>query len=116
MRTFGSFFGEPWPSGVCDDGVQVATPVGESCAFCQELIATEDRGSFVGLAGYQAGALAPVHRECSFRSVIGGIGHHEDHTYWCKQRGDPDGGRTRRQSALEVWARFAGTNWSPERS
>ena len=113
MRTFDSFFGEPWPSGVCEGGRQVETPVGEPCAFCLEPIATDDQGNFVGLA---SGGLAPVHRECSFRSVIGGIGHHLDHAYWCKQRGDPDGGRTRRQSALEVWARFAGTNWSPERS
>ena len=43
-----------------------------------------------------------AHRECLLRSVMGGIGHLEDHAYWCQDMGDPDGGRTYRQSALEV--------------
>ena len=43
-------------------------------------------------------------RECSLRSVLGGIGHMEDHQHWCREVGDPDGGRSDRQSALEVWA------------
>lgn len=37
------------------------------------------------------------------RSVASGIGHIEKHEYWCLQEHDPDGGRTYRQSALEVW-------------
>lgn len=45
-----------------------------------------------------------AHQECGLRDVLGGIGHHEDHSYWCENVGDPDGGRTRRESALEVWA------------
>lgn len=44
-----------------------------------------------------------VHKECMFRVVVGGIGHHENHQYWCVEMGDPDGGRTYRQSAIEVW-------------
>lgn len=43
-----------------------------------------------------------AHRECMLRSVMGGIGHFENHDYWCKQMNDPDGGRSYRQSALEV--------------
>jgi len=48
-----------------------------------------------------------AHRECLLREVMGGIGHLEDHDFWCLGVGDPDGGRTYRQSALEVaeWAR-----------
>ena len=51
-----------------------------------------------------------AHRECMLRSVLGGIGHFEDHRLWCNERGDPDGGRTYRQSALEVdeWVRQHG--------
>jgi hypothetical protein len=48
-------------------------------------------------------AMNPVHKECGLRAVSGGIGHFEDHHLWCQVRHDPDGGRTRRQSALEVW-------------
>ena len=51
-----------------------------------------------------AGKERLAHRECMVRSVMGGIGHFENHDYWCKQMGDPDGGRSYRQSALEVAA------------
>lgn len=101
MRAFNAYFGEPWPSGVCDGGIQVNTPTEEKCSFCHEMIVDGDQGSFVfGLTGAQE----PVHRECSLRMVLGGIGHLEDHQRWCKGEHDPDGGRSYRQSALEVWA------------
>lgn len=53
------------------------------------------------------GGAAWAHRECLLRSAMGGIGHLEDHAYWCGEMHDPDGGRTLRQSALEVddWLR-----------
>lgn len=48
-------------------------------------------------------ATGEVHRECMVRMALGGIGHLENHQLWCVERGDPDGGRTYRQSALEVY-------------
>lgn len=54
-----------------------------------------------------------VHAECMVRSACGGIGHHEDHDYWCTKLHDPDGGRTYRQSALEVAALFAKKRAAP---
>jgi hypothetical protein len=66
-----------------------------NCILCSEPLAHLD---VVGVApGF-------AHRECALRSVLGGIGHHEDHDYWCTQRGDPDGGRSYHQSAIEVKA------------
>lgn len=67
-----------------------------TCVGCREPI-TEDqtRAPVIG---------SDFHVECMFREVMGGIGHHENHPYWCLLRHDPDGGRTDRQSALEVWA------------
>jgi hypothetical protein len=62
-----------------------------ACALCDEPIVD-------GATGMSELA----HRECLLRSVIGGIGHLEDHAHWCLDMGDPDGGRTYRQSALEV--------------
>jgi hypothetical protein len=94
------FFGEPWPSGVCEGGTQIATPVGKFCLLCEESIEKSHQGSFMFDV---TGAVCPVHRECSLRSVVGGIGHLEDHHRWCQHEHDPDGGRTYRQSALEVW-------------
>jgi hypothetical protein len=117
-RFFGAYFGEPWPSGICDDGVRVTTPIGEPCSFCGEPMEEDDQGSFIGsyvrdredgsyiLADDMEGAramLVPQHKECGLRSVLGGIGHIEDHERWCKGVGDPDGGRSRRQSSIEVW-------------
>lgn len=58
-----------------------------------------DQGSFV----YAQTGAEPVHRECSLRSVLGGIGHLRDHDHWCTRMGDPDGGRSYRESALAVW-------------
>jgi hypothetical protein len=48
------------------------------------------------------GEITEAHRACMMRSVIGGIGHLEDHDFWCAVMNDPDGGRTYYQSALEV--------------
>lgn len=101
------YFGDPWPSGICDDGVRVETPVGKRCELCDVPIAKDDQGTFIGNVN---GALGPVHRECSLRMVVGGIGHLTNHTYWCGQHSDPDGGLTYRESAIEVWrwlARYA---------
>lgn len=98
-RAFGAFFGEPWPSGICDEGKQVETPVGEPCELCSEDITEDDQGSFIGTEM----GLAPVHKECSLRSVLGGIGHLDNHGYWCTKKHDPDGGYGYRTSALMVW-------------
>jgi hypothetical protein len=53
----------------------------------------------------------PAHNECMVREALGGIGHLEDHAHWCGQMGDPDGGRTYRESAREVmaWVQRHGT-------
>jgi hypothetical protein len=74
------------------------------CASCDEPIESLD-----------VVRIAPgfAHRECAMREVLGGIGHHEDHSYWCLNVGDPDGGRTRRQSALEVFALWEAGKISP---
>lgn len=100
------FFGQPWPSGVCEEGgIQVTTPVGVRCVLCQEEVQEGDQGSFM-LTAYRPGvalAYLPVHRECSLRAVMGGIGHLKDHFHWCSEMHDPDGGFTYRASAMQVW-------------
>jgi hypothetical protein len=76
---------------------------GDVCVLCAEPIGPDD----------DAHPCAPgrAHRECLLRAVVGGIGHLEDHPYWCTQMQDPDGGRTYRQSAVEVdaWVYAHGT-------
>lgn len=95
------FFGEPWPSGICDIGVQVPTPVGEFCALCATPIEEDHRGTFIGVV---AVGEQPVHCECSLRSVIGGIGHlNGSSSCPCRGGDDPDDGHSYRESALLVW-------------
>ena len=100
------YFGEPWPSGICEEGSQVDTPTGMACVLCHDEIKESDQGSFMGTTDLTfAFTFGPVHRECSLRGVLGGIGHHLDHAYWCGEMHDPDAGFTYRQSALLVWER-----------
>jgi hypothetical protein len=68
------------------------------CALCGENVDPGMEAQAIGTPeGFQM-----VHRECLLRSTLGGIGHLQDHAYWCCEMHDPDGGRTFRQSALEV--------------
>lgn len=69
-----------------------------TCVLCEQTIgAGEDTRPMGGPTGPSL-----AHRECLLRSVLGGIGHLEDHQHWCIEVEDPDGGRTYRQSAIEV--------------
>lgn len=83
----------------------------EQCVLCLQVISpgqdTRPVSRIVpGRAGNQA------HQECLLRSVLGGIGHLENHAHWCVEVGDPDGGRSYRQSAVEVaaWVEAYGTD------
>lgn len=71
------------------------------CLLCGEPVAETLPAS---IASFEDGEFVErvVHQECMLRSVTGGIGHLENHAYWCVQMHDPDGGRSYRQSALEV--------------
>lgn len=79
------------------------------CGLCAELLAAGD--DVRPLGGVPSGK---AHRECLLRTVVGGIGHHEDHALWCVERGDPDGGRTYRASALEVDTLYAARVITPD--
>lgn len=67
------------------------------CVLCDEDITEHD--DWIPLNPAQNS-----HRECSLREVMGGIGHHLGHEYWCRQQHDTDAGLTRRQSAKMVVA------------
>jgi hypothetical protein len=80
-------------------------PVSDECLLCNETILTGEPAGVVGTYDGFA-VMRRAHTECLMRSVLGGIGHHEDHWHWCRVVGDPDGGRTYRQSAIEVAALY----------
>jgi hypothetical protein len=72
------------------------------CPLCYQVVSPDESTQLV--------SGAEAHIECLLRASLGGIGHIEDHAYWCNEVGDPDGGRSYRQSALEVaaWVRVHG--------
>jgi hypothetical protein len=103
------FFGEPWPSGICEDATQVETPVGVPCILCEVAIADGDRGSFSIPLGGDGTVRSPVHRECGLRAVSGGIAHISgSRDCPCRGGDDPDGGFTYRESAILVWNLLVG--------
>jgi len=73
----------------------IECPPSTQCALCEQTILAGEDVRPINCEGR-------AHRECLLRSVLGGIGHLEDHQHWCVEVGDPDGGRTFRQSAIEV--------------
>jgi hypothetical protein len=76
-------------------------PDPRTCAFCAEPILPGEEYA-PGSMRDETGAYLVSHRECSLRQVIGGIGHLQDHAYWCNERHDPDAGMTYRKSAIAV--------------
>lgn len=91
-----AYFGEKWDAPITDDADEVPTPVGEPCITCGE--------SFVmGDSGIRFANGPHAHRECSLRSVMGGIGHLVDHARYCRSDEGPDAGLSKRLSALLVW-------------
>lgn len=73
----------------------------DGCAYCGEPVEPDyvpPNGADQAMCN---GRLA--HNECGLRSALGGIGHLEDHAHWCVEMGDPDGGRSYRESARLVY-------------
>jgi hypothetical protein len=82
----------------------VAGPV--KCSLCDEPMHEEE--NINRAVGW------PMHRECTLRMALGGIGHLIAHDYWCTQKHDPDAGLTYRQSALltDAYVRVMGVEAS----
>lgn len=88
-------FGE-WDAPITDDAEWIDVPTGLVCVHCGEPFAEGDNGAIMP-TGFAE------HRECGYRGVMGGIGHHVDHARYCRGELGTDAGLSRRQSALLVW-------------
>jgi hypothetical protein len=109
------WFGEPWWGYTCYDflgrlieEMRKAFPVGESCLFCRELLdeAAGDSGQATPcLRADGTTEIAHAHKECLYRSVAGGLAHHEGRCS-CHGGTTETPGMTARQEALEVWRRL----------
>lgn len=96
-----------WVDGELESGMSHPFKVwreGMMCDHCQEpILQGEEIANIITM---------DAHRECSLRSVLGGIGHLIDHAHFCKGMGDPDAGLDRRTSALmvDVWVARKGVD------
>lgn len=72
----------------------------EPCLLCGEEITLTDSPGTIGTPE----GMRRMHRECSLREVMGGVGHVIAHPYWCTQKHNPDAGFSYRESARIVWA------------
>jgi hypothetical protein len=85
-----------WDAPITDDAEWIEVPTDQTCMYCDEQFRPGDNGAIMltGLA---------QHRECGYRSVMGGIGHHVDHARYCRSDLGPDAGLNRRTSSILVW-------------
>jgi len=91
VRAFGD-----WDAPVTDGAERIDVPTACACMYCREHFEAGDNGCIFP-TGFAA------HRECSLRSVVGGIGHLVDHGRYCRDELGPDAGLPYRISALLVW-------------
>lgn len=91
VRAFGV-----WDAPITDGAEWLDEVPDMDCSFCDEHFQPGDNGAIMPM-GYAQ------HRECGFRMVMGGIGHHIDHVRYSKGELGPDAGLSRRESALLVW-------------
>ena len=95
------WFGQAWPSTLCEDCPRVPTPVGAICSHCAELIAEDDTGVI-----YANGPVA--HRNCFLRGWMGSVAHIRKRCSCFvpgSDESDPPG-MTRRQAADAAVAEF----------
>lgn len=88
--------GMPWPLSMVlsDAGADPDKP----CLLCDEDNTVPDRADF---------DRSKVHRECMLANIIGPLGHHLDHEFWCLNMDDPNCGRGTRQANLDLAALVA---------
>lgn len=102
------YFGEPWPSGICDEKTQAPTPVGENCWWCETKIRDGDQGIWnLFREKSDDTVLEPIHKECLVRVVNGSPAHLRGA---CSCYGGsephkiPETPEEKRKEALETWA------------
>lgn len=83
------WFGETWHAPACEPELEVPTPVGEACLWCDEAIEEGQRGFTQTYVARDGARVVPMHLECSLRQTMGGA-LCADGT--CQNCGDGSGG------------------------
>ncbi|MES2729967.1 MAG: hypothetical protein V4621_07755 [Pseudomonadota bacterium] len=81
------------------DEIQIETPIGQPCAWCEEPIQEGDMGT-------QTGKGPAIHHECSMRGALGSVGHQKKlcSCYGGNQEDPPE--MTRREAAIAACIYF----------
>lgn len=69
------WFGRSWGAPINAECARCATPVGEPCLHCGELIVDGDQGIVIPHCGNNTITRAPLHCDCHIRMIVGSIGH-----------------------------------------
>lgn len=95
MNAIVKYFGHP--SRKKEWEVQIATPIGDRCLICQEVISEGDSGT-INVAGQTS------HYECEMRLVVGSVGHQNKlcHCFGGDQE-DPEGMTIREAAVAAVY-------------
>ena len=103
----------PW-GRCCFYNDRCATPIGQSCLFCEESISSEDCGLTMPFASAEEEIdIKPIHTECLLRQTIGSVGHQRK-TCSCFGGTEEDPpGLTKRQAALAAVREYEGTAVTP---
>lgn len=100
------WFGKP-QNALCRPQLEIPTPVGAPCIYCEEPIEAEDFG--VSIPCFQTRDQVtdePQHFACFFRNIIGSVAHQKG---LCSCRGLEDLselGMTRREGAIAAWVYY----------
>lgn len=86
MRWFGKAYGCAYES----DMPHAPTPVGESCAHCDEAISDGDTGLITAYLGTEGWTFKPLHYDCHMRGIVGGLNHQLGKCTCCGGTEPPD--------------------------
>ena len=97
MKWFGHPGGAPYES----DCPHVGTPVGEPCAWCDEVFDEMDDGLLLPVLGDAARTEAAYHYECHLRQLVGGLNHQRGTCTCCGGPNPPDPPELNRRQAAK---------------
>jgi hypothetical protein len=109
MQWFGKAYGAPYEA----DCEHVATPAGQTCTWCDEVIVEGDDGMLIPFLGADSPVrMLPYHYACNLRITIGGVNHQRGGCSCCGGSLPPDPPEltARKAAELAVWA----FNWRKE--
>lgn len=104
------WFGTPF-NPVCTPEMEVPTPVGRKCAWCEESIDADESGAaFPSLDAHGRCSYVIYHSECMFRHLAGSVGHLQQRCSCYGQEDTSELGLSLREAAIETWKYYCEHN------